>query len=323
MPDPAPVISACICTYNSADRIGLVLQALARQSDQTPRWEVVVVDNASRDGTGEVVARDLAALLPGRSRVVREEQPGLMHARRRASDEARGAYVAFLDDDNVAAPDYLACLLDVLARYPQVGVVGGKVHAEWVGEPDPLGVAVASFALAVCARGDSAFAYEDGTGGPAGAGMVVRRELLQTIFQEAALAHNVTGRTGTSLVGGDDTSIVIRCHQLGYACRYEPSLVIRHRIPASRTTPDYLLRLYEGIGCGQASMRPLFDAKARSPVLGLLIALKEGLRWCAGALRGPPPALRDEFGDLAPGVHRLRQRQVYGRFRQGLREPFR
>jgi glycosyltransferase involved in cell wall biosynthesis len=318
-----PYISVCICTFNGADRIGLVLEALGRQTDQSSGWDVLVVDNASRDDTDGAVRAAFAAHLPQRGRLVREEQAGLMHARRKATQEARGEMVVFLDDDNIPAPDYIERLGEILLAHPRAGVLGGRVEAEWLGEPTPLGRAVASFALAVCDRGDQPFAYRDVTGGPAGAGMVVSRALLRTIFEEASLASRVTGRNASGFGGGEDTAIVVRAHQLGYDVRYEPSLVVRHRIPAARTAPAYLLKLYEGIGRGQASLRPLYDARARSPVLGPLIASKEGLRWLLGGLRGPSRALRAEFGPLAPDVHRLHQRQVYGRFRQGLREPFR
>lgn len=323
MAENSPIVSVAICTFNSADRIMLVLEALARQTETSARWELVVVDNASRDGTAAVVKAGLQQHLPNRGRLVHEPKPGLMYARRKAAAEVHGPFIAFLDDDNIPYPDYLERLLAVLERHPQVGIVGGKVEPAWVGEPTPLGQAVANFALAICDRGDEAFSYPDVTGGPAGAGMVVRREMLRRIFEEASLASRVTGRTGTALVGGEDTALVIRAHQLGYDCRYEPSLVIQHRIPAARTAPDYLLRLYEGIGRGQASMRPLYDPKARSTVLALMIALKEGLRWLAGTWRGPSVQIRREFGPLAADVHRLQQRQVYGRFRQGLRESFR
>ena len=100
-----PSISVCICTCNGAERVGLVLEALAAQTDRSAGWEVLVVDNASRDDTGAVVQAAFAAHLPGRGRLVREERPGLMHARRRATDEARGATIVFLDDDNIPAPD--------------------------------------------------------------------------------------------------------------------------------------------------------------------------------------------------------------------------
>ncbi|HMP77610.1 MAG TPA: glycosyltransferase [Kiritimatiellia bacterium] len=310
-------ISVCICTFNGADRIALVVEALARQTDVTPRWDVVVVDNASRDDTSAVTREAVAAHLPGRARLIHESTPGLMHARRAATEAAAGEFIAFLDDDNIPQSDYIAQLLELLPRHPRAGVLGGRVKPEWIGEPTALGRSIASFALAICDRGDASFAYTDVTGGPAGAGMVVRRALMKTIFEESSLAGRVTGRTGTALTGGEDTAIVIRAHQLGYEVRYEPSLVIAHRIPASRTEPAYLARLYEGIGRGQAAMRPLFDPKARNPLLRRMIALKEALRWIVWGLRGPSAAVRAEFGALAPDVHRLHQRQVYGRFAKG------
>ncbi len=316
-------LSICICTFNGAGRVGEVIEALGAQSDAADGWEVVVVDNASTDGTGAMAAAALDAHVPGRGRVVREGQPGLMHARRRATREARGDFMVFLDDDNIPAPDYIAEVQRAAERHPKAGVLGGKVVAEWLGEPDPLGVAVADFALAICDRGDAAFAYTDVTGGPAGAGMVVSRTLMEQIFEEQDLAGRVAGRTGTSLLSGEDTAIVIRAHQLGYAVRYEPKLRVGHRIPTARTQRAYLLRLYEGIGRGQAAMRPLYDTRARHPVLGTLIALKEGLRWLCGTVAGPDAALRARHGSLAGDVHRLQQRQVWGRFQQGLREALR
>ncbi len=319
MTGAAPALTLCICTFNGAERIGDVLRALGRQTDRGDRWEVLVVDNASTDRTATVAEAALAKHVPGRGRVAREPQPGLMHARHRATRDARGAVLAFLDDDNIPAPDYVDALLRAVAEHPRAGVWGGKVRAEWIGEPTALGRAIASFALAVCDRGDAPFAYAEVTGGPAGAGMVVRRALLERIFEESALAGRVTGRTGAALTGGEDTAIVIRAHQLGYEVRYEPSLVIAHRIPAARTEPAYLQRLYEGIGRGQAAMRPLFDAKARWRVPAALIALKEGGRWIKGAGLGPAAAVRAEFGPLAREVHALQQRQIYGRFCEGLK----
>lgn len=315
----APLLSVCICTFNGAARISEVLAALADQTEHGPDWEVLVVDNASTDATVDVVREAQGHFSAGRLRLVTEPQAGLMYARLRATREATAPFIAFLDDDNVPEKNYIEAVLVVLRSQPGAGVIGGKVTADWVGEPTPLGRAVADFALAVCDRGDQAFSYTDVTGGPAGAGMIVRRELMEKIFSGSNMAEQMGGRKGASLMSGDDTAIVIRAHQLGYPVRYEPSLVVRHRIPAARTTFDYLARLYEGIGRGQASMRPLFDAKARRQPTAFLIAAKDGLRWLAGQLRGPGAALRQAHGELASDLHRLQQRQVYGRFRQGLR----
>lgn len=316
-------LSVCICTYNGAERIGLVLEALGRQTRRAGDWEVLVVDNASKDDTARVVDEGLQTHLPHRGRRICEEQAGVMYARRRAAQEARGALLAFLDDDNIPAPDFVECAMTVMARHPEAGIAGGKVLVEWLGTPTALGQAVAPFALAIRDLGDQAFAYQEITGGPDTAGMVARTDVLRTIFSDPDLARKITGRKGKSLVSGEDTALVIRAHQLGVTCRYEPELVIRHRLPADRTTLPYLLRLYDGIGRGQASMRPLFDAKASQPLLAVLIALKDGGRWLVRKMRGPAPSFREQFGALAPDMHRLQQAQIWGRFVQGLKEPFR
>lgn len=318
-----PVLSVGICTYNGAGRIELVLEALGHQTRRAMDWEVLVVDNASTDDTTRLAGEALQTHLPGRGRQVIERQPGVMFARRRATLEARSELIAYLDDDNIPDPDFVEHAIAIMARHPEAGIAGGKVLAQWLGTPTALGEAVAPFALAIRDLGDSPFAYAEITGGPDTAGMVARTSLLRAIFSDAHLAHKMTGRKGKSLISGEDTALVIRAHQLGFTCRYEPRLVIHHRLPASRTSPEYLLRLYEGIGRGQASMRPLWDAKAKSPILALLIALKDGGRWLLRAVRGTSPALRQERGALADDVHRLDQAQVWGRFVQGLREPFR
>ena len=311
------------CTYNGADRIALVLEALGRQTRPTKDWDVLVVDNASTDDTARSTDAALDLHLPGRGRRVSEPQAGVMFARRRATLEADAELIAYLDDDNIPAPDYVDQAIAIMQRHPEAGIAGGKVLAQWLGTPTALGEAAAPFALAIRDLGEQSFAYPEITGGPDTAGMVARTALLRTIFTDAHLAHKITGRKGKSLISGEDTAIVIRAHQLGFACRYEPQLMIYHRLPASRTSLDYLLRLYEGIGRGQASMRPLLDAKARNPLLALLIAVKDGGRWLLRSLRGPSPALREERGVLADDFHRLYQAQVWGRFVQGLREPFR
>lgn len=319
MDSAAPIeldVSVCICTYNGAARIGEVLDALAAQTDTSPLWEVVVIDNASTDDTEAAVRAGFSRGIGARGRLVREPQPGQMFARRTAARMARGALIAFLDDDNVPAPDYIEHVRALLPRHPRLGIAGGRVRASWIGEPTPIGRAVASFALAICDRGEQPFAYREVVEGPAGAGLVIRTTLLRDILTEPEFAGRVAGRVGGGFVGGDDIALVIRAHQLGYEVWYEPSLRIDHRIPASRTEMSYLLKLFEGIGRGQANIRPLFDAKARSPLLARLIALKDALRWVRASLLGPSRADRAAYGPLAPQAHRLHRRQLYGRFCQ-------
>jgi GT2 family glycosyltransferase len=312
--------SVCICTYNGAARIGMVIEALAIQTQPKESWEVLVIDNASNDGIGVVADRFIKEKLGGCGRVVREEQPGLSFARARAVREVRGEIICFLDDDNIPAPDFVAAARQAFAERPRAGVIGGKVLPRWETNPTPLAEAVAPFALAICDLGESAQRYDAVGGGIVGAGLCVRRKVLRNIFASSALANMVTDRKGANLISGGDLAISIAARQTGWECWYIPTLQIEHILPASRMKKDYLFRLYNGIGRGQAAIRKCYDWKARSP-LAWLIGLKDFCRWQLGHWRGPLPELRRHHPDLADDLHDLHQSMTLGRACQALSWP--
>jgi glycosyltransferase involved in cell wall biosynthesis len=303
--------SVCICTYNGGARIGMVIEALAAQTQPLETWELLVVDNASTDGTGDSVNRLVKKMLGGSGRVVHEEQLGLSFARSKAAREARGEIVCFLDDDNVPAPDFVARAIRAFADRPTVGALGGKILPVWETPPNDLALAVQDFALAICDMGDSPFQLRRGTG-PVGAGLCIRSKILQKIYVERSVAARVTGHQGRDVRGGDDFVVGILTWQLGYECWYEPSLRIQHLLPARRMEKDYLLQLYEGIGRGQAAVRRLNDWKARSP-LAVIIAAKDIARWLKRSW-GPSIAdARTQNVQLARDLNDLEKRLILGR----------
>ena len=113
-----------ICTYNGAARIGDVLAALARQTLDRNEWELLVIDNASTDGTAEVCSSLFEKFAQLHGRVVREEQPGLSFARASAARAALGEIICFLDDDNIPEPDFVAAARQAFAERPRAGVIG-------------------------------------------------------------------------------------------------------------------------------------------------------------------------------------------------------
>ena len=312
--------SVCICTYNGAQRIGAALEALVIQTQPKESWEVLVIDNASTDDTGEVADRFIKEKLGGCGRVAREEQPGLSYARARAAREAQGEIICFLDDDNIPAPGFVSAAIQAFAERPKAGVMGGKVLPRWEANPTPLAKTVAPFALAICDLGETAQRMDVAGGGIVGAGLCARRTLLQEIFHATETASQVTDRTGSNLISGGDLAIAVVAGQMGWECWYVPTLQIEHVLPASRMDKQYLLRLYAGIGRGQAAIRKFYDWKARSP-LAWLIGLKDYCRWQLGQWRGPSPELRHEHPTLAGDLHDLHQSMTLGRAYQALSWP--
>ncbi len=309
--------TVAICTFNGARRVPAVLEALLKQTAEPSWWEILVVDNASTDGTSAVAEELLRKRCSCSWRVVREPVPGLSHARRRSGLEASGPIVCFLDDDNLPSPAFVSAAVRAFGQRPRAGVVGGKVVPVWESAPTPLALAVQDFALAICNRGEVAFRYGSNMG-PVGAGLCIRREVLRAVYADKRNAAAVTGRTTNGLGGGEDLAIAVLAWRLGWECWYDPTLVVEHLLPATRMGKDYLLRLYEGIGRGQAAVRRLYDWKARTP-LEWVIGSKDFCRWLSGRFRECVPDL--ESPSLASDLHDLEQRQVLGRALQAMHWP--
>jgi len=305
-----------ICTFNGAARITEVLSALGQQTLNRSEWEILIIDNASSDGTGEVVTRFISGESGLNGRVVREERPGLSFARAKAAREAFGEIVCFLDDDNIPAPDFAECVVRAFANRPSVGAMGGKVLAVWETPPSPLALAVQNFALAICDSGEKPFRYQPEVG-PVGAGLCIRSKVLQAIYAHDDAGVLRVGHRGKSVGGGDDLAIGLLTWRLGYECWYEPSLVIQHKLPPRRMEKEYLLKLYEAIGRGQAEVRKLYDWKARTP-LNFLIGLKDFCRWQLGKWCGPSAQLRRQWPEIAGDLHDLSQQLLWGRSLQAL-----
>jgi hypothetical protein len=181
-----------------------------------------------------------------------------------------------------------------------------------------LAEVVAPFALAICDLGETAQRVDPVGGGIVGAGLCVRRDVLRDIFASSTLANTVTDRKGANLVSGGDLAISVVARQLGWECWYVPTLQIEHILPASRMDKKYLLRLYEGIGRGQAATRKCYDWKARSP-LAWLIAFKDMVRWMRGWCCGPVALVRQTYPAIADDLHDLHQGQIWGRTMQAFR----
>lgn len=94
--------SIVIPAYNEADYIAKTLTAALSQDFDKNEFEVLVIDNASSDKTGDI-ARSFA-----NTRVIREEKKGVQFARERGRKEARGEILAYLDADCVPSVNWLS-----------------------------------------------------------------------------------------------------------------------------------------------------------------------------------------------------------------------
>jgi len=117
--------------------LALTLRSVLRQRDVD--LEVIVVDEASTDDTPKM----LAALADARVRVIRHDTPsGVAIARNRGAAEAHGDWLAFLDDDDLWAPEKLVCQLQAAQQvgrdWAYTGAVVINMHGQILRVQRPL-----------------------------------------------------------------------------------------------------------------------------------------------------------------------------------------
>ena len=256
-------ISVVLCTHNPRpDFLRRVLDALRRQTLALHEWELLVVDNASTQNLAE--QWDIS--WHPKARHVREDQVGLTAANLRGLREAAAEVIVFVHDDNVLEPDYLEKALEILQRMPFLGAFNGSTIGEFEGTlpsgahmmPEQLAVREIKKPAWGCVPGTRAIYFA-----PVGAGMVIRREVLQHYSEklETEPLRKALGRQGSSLSSGEDTDMAYCACELGYAVGVFPDLSLLHLMPEARLQRDYLLRLAEGMAFSHAILRYLWDKR--------------------------------------------------------------
>lgn len=114
-----PVVSVIIPAYNSARFITECLESVANQQSDIP-LEVIVVDDGSSDDT-----RDKVRAFSG-VRLLEQENAGPSAARNRGIAAASGAFIAFLDSDDLWTEDKLAVQMAVFRSHPEVSMTVGN-----------------------------------------------------------------------------------------------------------------------------------------------------------------------------------------------------
>ena len=227
-------LSVVILNYNTREHLRACLASLAAEvSRSAVKAEVFVVDNASTDGSADMVSTDFPWV-----RVVRSPlNGGFAYGNNLALSRARGEAILLLNPDTTLAPGTIAALLWRLDAHPEAGVIGpkllrpdGSMHLACRRSfPTPE---VAFYRIAGLSRlfptsrrfarynltyADPDLALE--VDSVCGACLLIRRAVVERIglLDERFFLY------------GEDLDWCLRAREAGWTVRYEPGVVVQHQ----------------------------------------------------------------------------------------------
>jgi|CZKV01.1.fsa_nt_gi predicted O-methyltransferase YrrM/glycosyltransferase involved in cell wall biosynthesis len=238
-------LSVIICTHNPReDYLRRVLDALKAQTLPKEQWELLLIDNASK----EPLANFWDLSWHPHARHIREEELGLTPARLRGIKESTGELLVFVDDDNILDENFIALCLKISAKHPRLGTWGGQLEPEYQGK---LELPEKMYWNILAIRRVTADQIADDIGDykslPWGAGLCVRRDVAERYVIEVR-ANKVLrelDRKGAALGGWGDVMMVVVALKMGYTMGVLEELHLIHIIPAHRLTNAYILKLAE------------------------------------------------------------------------------
>ena len=203
-------ISIIICCYNSASRLEQTIQHIALQKQVSFSFEVVLVDNNSKDKTSCVAQELFLRYNITNYQIVFESTPGLIYARKCGIINAKYDVLLFCDDDNWLEENYLFNVALGFKTYPDAGILGS--WSEAVFDENQI-VPIWFNSIKECFAVIEKPSFDRECYFVVGAGMAIRKKVTEVIFNEE---FEFVGRKGTLLLSGEDNEICEKTIKLGY-----------------------------------------------------------------------------------------------------------
>jgi len=238
-------LSVVICTHNPrSEYLQQTLDSLRAQSLPKSDWELLVLDNASREGVSGRFALDWHPA----GRHLLEPVLGKTNAVLHGIRESTGDLIVLVDDDNVLAPDYLEQARRIAREWPHLGTWGGSIIAQYEETPPPwLKPYECYLSIREVAKDQWFNLTRPELYGnlPYGAGLCIRRQVAREYLRQLEGDHvrRQLDRKGDSLVSSGDTDLALVGCDLGLGTGLFASLKLTHLIHKGRLSEAYMERM--------------------------------------------------------------------------------
>ena len=211
-------VSVIIPTYNLKDDLLDCLDSIFKSDYKN--LEVIVIDNASVDGTADAVKKKF----PKVKLIINPRNLGVTGGANAGVKVAKGEYLLFIDHDNILKKDMLTKLVELMESDLKIGIAVGKIYFDE----------------------DHTVIWAAGTGINLWTGQIYFRtgkdkgqfdkvEDVQVAPANFLVRRDILIKDGvydsTYVINYEDTDLSFRCRKMGFRCVYTPDAVTYHRIP--------------------------------------------------------------------------------------------
>ena len=235
-PKSKMLVTIIVCTYNRASLLEKTLQALLAQKTNA-EYEIVVIDNNSTDRTKEAVKKVAHnAEIPVRYYI--EKEQGISSARNRGAQEARGEYIAYIDDDAIASENWLREIINSFENTePKPACCVGKVELQWEQGRSKWFPQEHETLLGQYDFGNTLKFL-----GPDDYLVTMNVAFQKESFLKIGEFRTYLGRKGNCLLSGEDNNMYQRFYSAGALIYYNPNQLIYHLVPKERQTLCWLTK---------------------------------------------------------------------------------
>ncbi len=212
------VVSIAVCTYNRSKYLQKCLDSLVRQKDVDSKdYELLIIDNNSTDQTKQITTAYINNFPSIKIHYYFEPKIGVSNARNRAIKESRGEYIAYIDDDGIAYPDWIYQIIKFTHRNPYILAFGGRVYRY-------TEISVPKWAPPEYGTLDLGEKEKEVTGGIFGCNMMFRKSLLEKL---RGFNPNL-GMVGKTMGYGEEDEIYAKMVKQNLPIIYSPHIKIKH-----------------------------------------------------------------------------------------------
>lgn len=228
-------LSVVVCTYNRSSLLPYCLQSLVDQTLDKELYEVLIINNNSSDDTQSII--DGFSRKASNFRALSEPIQGLSHARNRGWKESKGKFIAYIDDDAKAIPEWCEKILDAFKTVtPEPVAVGGEIRPFY--EKDPPSWFTDDYEVMTWGKEAGFLQLPRAPNGFAGSNMAFKRLILE---EYGGFSSNY-GMRGNKIGLGEETELFMRVYKDYPLFWYDPGAKIFHWVPIRNMRITYRLK---------------------------------------------------------------------------------